>query len=114
MPGCVEKVWDDGRWRHVPCGNKGKYEENGKHYCGTHAPSRIEARRVARGPARYELEIAARNKERLELAALRELARVASECTERMLTTNIGRVEPLIQAVTDYEDAMKGGQDGPQ
>jgi hypothetical protein len=42
---CEASTYDADSRRNWPCQNKAKYHEDGKHYCGVHAPSRIEARR---------------------------------------------------------------------
>lgn len=42
---CEDQVREAGRWsHHHPCGKPAKYHEDGKDWCGVHAPSRIRAR----------------------------------------------------------------------
>ncbi len=56
-----------------------------------------------------ELE-AALDSRTTEAERLRAVVTVAEDCVERMLQTNIGRVEPLITAVLDYHDEDKDAE----
>lgn len=40
-----------GGYRPPACGRRAKYERNGKHYCGTHDPVAMQAKRDARSHA---------------------------------------------------------------
>jgi hypothetical protein len=42
---------DQGRAGLFPCANAGKYEEDGKWWCGTHRPSMVAARQAKRDAA---------------------------------------------------------------
>jgi hypothetical protein len=35
-------------YAHYPCGKTAKFQENGKWWCGTHAPSKVAAKRAVR------------------------------------------------------------------
>ena len=46
---CSYRVRDQGRWpTYHRCTRKGIHSEDGKWYCGTHAPSLVEKRREAK------------------------------------------------------------------
>ena len=50
---CAGRLWDNFRG-YRPCPHTGKYQEDGKRWCGTHAPSKIQARRGKADASREE------------------------------------------------------------
>ena len=75
---CVGRTWHEcGGWGNSStCGKTAKYEEGGKWYCGTHAPSRIGARREKRD-ARRRREEEIRN-DRRRIAAISRALKIVS------------------------------------
>ncbi len=71
---CCAAVSDFTGFHWLACGRRAKYNEGGKYYCGTHAPSRKAAIAAKRGPTLYERECAAREKAAKELADLKAKA----------------------------------------
>lgn len=52
---CAGSVWSG--WQWVNCSAVGRYEEDGKHWCGNHAPSKVatrEAKAKARRAAKFK------------------------------------------------------------
>lgn len=45
---CCEKVWPPGAYRSYQCGKGANYEHEGKHYCKTHHPPTVKAKRDER------------------------------------------------------------------
>jgi hypothetical protein len=45
---CSAYVWGSNGLHRYRCGKPGKYEEDGKRWCGRHLPSKVEAKRAAR------------------------------------------------------------------
>lgn len=46
-PKCCGQVWSAGAWRSYPCGKNASMEHEGKHYCKTHHPPTVQAKRDA-------------------------------------------------------------------
>ena len=46
-PKCCGQVWPAGAWRSYPCGKNASMEHEGKHYCKTHHPPTVQAKRDA-------------------------------------------------------------------
>lgn len=44
---CAAAVYYPGSWRSARCNKPGKFEEDGKWYCGIHNPAKIRARKAA-------------------------------------------------------------------
>lgn len=44
---CSARVWSQGAFFSSPCARSGSLFEEGKHWCKTHAPSSVKARRDA-------------------------------------------------------------------
>lgn len=57
---CCVKIFKD--WHNKPCGKNGKFEREGKHYCGTHDPVKAKEKNEARSK-KWEAEWAASAKE---------------------------------------------------
>jgi len=107
-PKCVAEVTDPSGWHRWKCGKTAKVEHEGKHYCGTHDPVKLAARRAekaAKWNAQWASQDAARNEARrivaelgcgsassegvrLSLDEARELARLLST-----LKCDVGRLE---------------------
>lgn len=62
-----------GEWR--PCPSAWKVKREGKRYCGTHDPEAIEARKAARGPTKFQRELAAIDERNARELASRDLER---------------------------------------
>jgi len=68
---CAAPIWDG--WHQYPCAKPGKYEVNGKRYCGTHHPERVAKRRAeadARGKAKYDAQVSKARYERACVSAI--------------------------------------------
>ena len=63
---CIKEVWNGVRWTHIRCTNRAKYGE----FCGVHSPEKQKERRDARGPAQWELDMAAKKAERERITRL--------------------------------------------
>lgn len=53
---CSAQVADHTGFFFHQCQKRARHFENGQWYCGTHAPTRVEARRLARGPTKAYIE----------------------------------------------------------
>lgn len=65
---CAGKVYDSSSIHPYPCSKNGTYEETGKWWCHSHAPSKVAARRAAR-TAKWDAAWADRSKGREESMA---------------------------------------------
>lgn len=96
---CCARVNVSWPYKGDPCGKSAKVERDGKWYCGTHGPVRVEERRKARreaGLARYEAERAAH---RAKLASAAEQKRRA-DCYDDLLAALEGLVDYVFDDVT--------------
>ena len=73
---CAGEKWPDGSYRPYPCAKTGTLEHGGKHWCKTHHPPTVEAKRVAKEEA-YQAEFSARMAESKARAA--EAAALAAD-----------------------------------
>jgi hypothetical protein len=97
---CAAKVWHE--YHQSPCSSRGKYEEDGRWWCGTHAPSKVKARDAERA-RKYREKMARREAARWR----HRLAKVLSELTE------MGRADLAEQVDAAYAaHAARGGGDG--
>ena len=71
---CAGRVYS--LFHSYPCGKPGKHEEDGKWWCGIHAPSKIAARK-AKTFARWEAKRAVHNKQYAKERAAREIVEAA-------------------------------------
>ena len=77
---CTGRLWNDYDMRGYQCSKSGKYEEEGKWWCGTHAPSKVKARHEKQA-AKYDAESKEREANRLKVRnrikaeAMREAAK---------------------------------------
>lgn len=79
---CCAEVGDT--WFRHACGKNAKFERDGKHYCGTHDPVAIRARRDKKN-AQYDAEYNQRREvEKAKAAALAEQKRRA-DCFDDLL-----------------------------
>lgn len=82
-PRCAGTVWNETHWPK-PCTRKGVLEHDGKHYCKTHHPPTMEARRKASGQAIHERIAAELEEARVKRAAAVEQKRRA-DCFDELV-----------------------------
>lgn len=90
---CADSVWDAGGWHRYPCPNRARYGD----YCGLHSPEKKAARRVKRGPTKYERECAMRDEYRAALDAVLREARA-------IVATRRG---PLYEALRVFDEVTQ-------
>jgi hypothetical protein len=107
---CAGEKWPDGSYRPYPCAKTGTLEHGGKHWCKTHHPPTVEAKRVAKEEA-YQAEFSARMAESKARAA--EAAALAADAARfRWLVdhspSDLGEASD-IRAAFDRVMAREGG-----
>ena len=65
---CAGKRWSSGWLRYVACTHSGKFEHDGKMWCGMHHPPSVKARKAARGAA-YDAQLTREREARARAAA---------------------------------------------
>lgn len=93
-PKCCGKVSPAGSWRSYPCGKNASMEHEGKHYCKTHHPPTVQAKRDA-SQAKWKAEWKAEcEREKANRDAAAEQKRRA-DCYEQ-----------LVERVKELEDTL--------
>ncbi len=126
---CAYKVWHPiGTWGHsMPCKNNGTYQEPAKYghdpdellwWCGTHAPSRVQARRDAsyqKFEAEWKAKQDARNYQDCVLSAQKAVVAAARELLHTPLREadwNVSVAAVMREAEKLEQLEMRGVLDG--
>jgi hypothetical protein len=91
---CCEMVWAQGSYRGYPCGKGANYEHEGKHYCKTHHPPTITAKRDAERDRQNRLWDIRREREQSARDAAAEQKRRA-DAYEGLIALNANLVSVL-------------------
>ena len=98
-PKCCGKVSPAGAWRSYPCGKNASMEHEGKHYCKTHHPPTVQAKRDA-SHAKWKAQWDA---QRVREQAARD---AAAEQKRRA-----DAYEQLVERVKELEEALRDAVD---
>jgi hypothetical protein len=99
---CEQSIWQNWGFRHAPCGAAGKFFEDGKWYCGRHAPSIKEAKSVA-WRANFDAQMEADRLRRERESCLQAVALVTVAWEGEL-------PEPVRQAVLRYREAKRAAE----
>ena len=105
-PKCCGQVWPAGAWRSYTCGNNASMEHEGKHYCKTHHPPTVQAKRDA-SHAKFQAQFdAQRVREQAERDAAAEQKRRADAYDQ--LVERVKELEGALKQISEIEDQMYG------
>ena len=105
-PKCCGQVWPAGAWRSHPCGKNASMEHEGKHYCKTHHPPTVQAKRDA-SHAKFQAQFdAQRVREQAERDAAAEQKRRADAYDQ--LVERVKELEGALKQISEIEYQMYG------
>ncbi len=111
---CVKPVWVS--YHHYPCGKTAKVQRDGKWYCGTHDPERLEKKRAERN-ARWDEETYARfRKSARSHAAELALSAIEASSPDEAVRLQLSykplgynkQIKRLKKELTEMREARKG------
>ena len=105
-PKCCGLVSPAGAWRNYTCGKNASMEHEGKHYCKTHHPPTVRAKREASNAKLRAKWEAQRVREQAARDAAAEQKRRADAYDQ--LVERVKELEGALKQISEIEDQMYG------